>query len=186
MKFFMNSVVLAAFVLSLLMLSPSAMAQHCPFDGTVVVIAQLVDENGATVKDITEGLVLQEVGNDSPELCTHAPKLVEQPMPAAKKAFYDMRNMSSMELAMESYCKDCTFLEAGFFGAKLGQATTNCMIKTNNDFQYVKRRYEIWFTRDGVTEKIPVLEENMYSLCTGNGPWSRIVPIKITVKAKKA
>jgi hypothetical protein len=182
---FVNRKLRAAKILTVfcfLLLPLNNFAQHCPFDGTYAVVIELVDSKDKHVADITDGLVLQEVDNDRPQLCTFAPELLTIEFKPAKKAFYELRDPERFPDTVKRYCPDCKFLEDGFYSAKLTQATETCMMKTeSNDYNYKKRKFEVQFTHNGETHKVTVPKDQVYSLCTARGRWERIQPIKIKV-----
>ncbi len=56
-----------------------------------------------------------------------------------------------------------------------------CMIKDGNDYKYHKRKFVIFV--DNKTFKVE--QKDIYSLCVGQGKWSRIKPIELEIKAEK-
>jgi hypothetical protein len=163
----------------------NAFAQHCPFDGTSMVVIHLVDQKGKDIDKFEGGLALREVENDHPELCTYAPDIVKQNFLEAKTAFYETRDTDRFKDTLDKYCPECTFLKPGYYAAKLSQATEECMIKHGDDFDYKPRKYEVQVDHDGMTQNVPVPKDRIYSLCTAQGRWSRIQPIQVVVKSKK-
>lgn len=180
----MNNLVLRIFfVLLIFSFSASAVfAQHCPFDGTRMIVVHLTDKKDQPIVDALQSLTLREIDNSNADSCTYAEGLLEKPFLLANDAFTNMYKSDSSRNLIQQYCADCNFLTDGFYAVRLGQAETNCMIKKDGDFSYQKRKYEIGYERNGIKKTVKVTDKDIYSLCTGNGKWSRIVPIEIKVK----
>lgn len=157
-------------------------AQHCPFDGTRMIVVQLTDAKNNPVTDAVQSLILREIDNPNADSCTYAEGLLEKPFLLANDAFSNIyKGQNSVELIQE-LCGDCAFLTDGFYAVKLGQAETSCMIKKDGDFDYKQRKFEIGFEKNDVKQTVKVSEDKIYSLCTSGGKWSRIVPIEIKIE----
>jgi hypothetical protein len=178
-----KKIVSLLFLFCLVSLPLNAFAQHCPFDGLSMIVIHLVDRQGNAIKNFKGDLVLHEVDNAHPELCTYATDLVKEDFIQAKTAFYETRDTDRFKDTLDKYCPDCTFLEPGYYAAKLTQATEECMIKHGDDFDYKKRKYEVQLTQYGMAQTVPIPEKRVYSLCTAQGRWSRIQPIDVVVKS---
>lgn len=157
----------------------SVFAQHCPFDGTRMIVVHLTDEKDQPIVDAVQSLFLREIDNSNADSCTYAEGLLEKPFLPANDAFTNIYKTSGSINLIQEYCADCSFLTDGFYAVRLGQAETNCMIKKDGDFTYQKRKYEIGFERNGIRKTVKVTDKDIYSLCTGNGKWSRIIPVEL-------
>ncbi len=170
------------FLLCILVFSQNIAAQHCPFDGTRMIVVHLTDAKDNPVTDGMQSLVLREIDNPDAASCTYAEGLLEKPFLLANDAFSNIyKGQNSYDLIQE-YCADCAFLTDGFYAVRLGQAETSCMIKKDGDFDYKKRKFEIGFEKNDVKQTVIVSADKIYSLCTGGGKWSRIVPIEIKIE----
>ena len=168
----------------LLFFSVSALkvfAQHCPFDGTRMIVVHLTDAENKPVVDAFDSLFLRENDNADADSCTYAEGLLEKPFARALNAFSELYGIKGSAEIMQNNCGDCSFLTDGFYSAKLNQAEFNCMVKKDNDFNYRKRKFEVVYEKNGVKKNVKVTENDIYSLCTGNGKWSRIVPIELKI-----
>lgn len=170
------------FLLCFSVLPLNVAAQHCPFDGTRMIVVHLTDEKDQPIVDAVQSLILREIDNPNADSCTYAEGLLEKPFLLANDAFTNMYKSDSSRNLIQQYCADCNFLTDGFYAVRLGQAETSCMIKKDGDFTYQKRKYEIGFERNGIKKTVKVTDNDIYSLCTSGGKWSRIVPIEIKVK----
>lgn len=177
-----NSILKISFLL--LFLSVSALtvfAQHCPFDGTRMIVVHLTDAENKPIVDAFDNLILREIDNADADVCTYAEGLLEKPFARALNAFSELYGIKDSVEILQKYCADCSFLTDGFYAAKLNQAEFNCMIKKDGDFNYKKRKFEAVYEKNGVKKTVKVTENDIYSLCTGSGKWSRIAPIELKV-----
>lgn len=170
------------FLLCFSVLPLNIAAQHCPFDGTRMIVVHLTDEKDQAIVDAVQSLTLREIDNPNADACTYAEGLLEKPFLLANDAFTNIYKTRSSVNLIQEYCADCSFLTDGFYAVRLGQAETNCMIKKDGDFTYQKRKYEIRFEKNGVKKIVKVSDDKIYSLCTDGGKWSRIVPIKMKIE----
>lgn len=177
-----TSILKISFLLLFLSVSASTVfAQHCPFDGTRMVVIHLTDAENKPVVDAFDSLILRETDNADAGSCTYAEGLLEKPFTRALNTFSELYGIEDSAERLQKYCADCSFLTDGFYAAKLNQAEFNCMVKKDNDFTYRKGKFEVVYEKNGLKKIIRVTENDIYSLCTGNGKWSRIVPIELEV-----
>lgn len=177
-----NSILKISFLLLFSFVSASTVfAQHCPFDGTRMVVIHLTDAENKPVVDAFDSLILRETDNADAEACTYSEGLLEKPFARALNAFFELYGIKDSAETLQKYCADCSFLTDGFYAAKLNQAEFNCMLKKDNDFTYRKRKFEAVYEKNGVKKSVKVGENDIYSLCTGNGKWSRIVPVELKI-----
>lgn len=154
-------------------------AQHCPYDGTRMIVVELTDSKNNPITDAFDKLTLQESDNPEADACSYAEGLLSKPFSRALNAFSDLYGIKDSADLLQKYCADCSFLTDGFYAVKLNLAENVCMIKKDNNYNYKQRNFGISFENNGKKQTVKVSKENIYSLCTGNGKWSRIVPIKI-------
>ena len=157
-------------------------AQHCRFDGMRMIVVHLTDEKNAPIVDAVQNLILREIDNPNADSCTYAQGLLQKPFFLSNDAFSNVHKSSNSLNLIQEYCADCSFLTDGFYAVRLGQAETSCMLKKDGDFEYSKRKFEVSFEKDDIKKSVKVAADKIYSLCTGNGDWSRVVPIEIQIK----
>lgn len=154
-------------------------AQHCPFDGSHIIVVELTDSKNNPVTDAFGKLTLQEINNEQADSCTYSEGLINKTLSRAMNEFSDLYGIKNSVETLQRYCADCSFLTDGFYAVKLNQAEDSCMIKKGNDFNYKQRTFEIIYENGETKKTAKVSKNDIYSLCIGNGKWSRIVPIKI-------
>lgn len=163
-------------LLSIVFLFPTFIfAQHCPFDGGYLIAVHLTNEQGKPIS--TKNLRLVEVNNPSAKSCTYAGGLLQKTLLPTKELL-QTKYENYWERWIEPEYKDWTLFAAGFYAVGLNMAEHSCMIKKDNDFTYRKRQFEIHYS----DQKIPISADKIFSLCTGNGSWKRIVPIEIKTR----
>lgn len=154
-------------------------AQHCPFDGSHMIVVELTDSKNNPVTDAFGKLTLQEINNEQADSCTYSEGLINKTLSRAMNEFSDLYGIKNSVETLQRYCADCSFLTDGFYAVKLNQAENSCMIKKDGDFTYKQRIFEIIYENGETKKTAKVSKNDIYSLCTGNGKWSRIVPIKM-------
>lgn len=168
-------------LLCLLILPVGATAQHCPFDGGRMIVVYLTNAEDKPLTSVADNLVLREIDNPNPEACTYAKGLLTIPFLPPLDNFLK-RYKSQDTAAFKELCAGCGFLTKGYYAVIIGQAESTCMIKKDNDFNYVKRKFEIRFTQNKSEQTAQVPNDQIYSLCTDAGKWSRMVPIDFKIK----
>lgn len=154
-------------------------AQHCPFDGGYLISVHLIDGKGKPLRNKNPTLI--EVNNSVANSCSYAEGLLKKPfMPT--KSYLQNHFERYWEHWIEPNYKDWILFNPGYYAISLNQAEYNCMIKRDGDFEYRKRQFEIHYSEKGSNQKIQVPADKIYSLCTNNGSWTRIVPIEIKIK----
>jgi hypothetical protein len=102
----------------------SIKAQHCPFDGTSIVILKVFNK-----KDKVD-FTLIEVDNPKADSCTYAEGLLEIPFQPID-SFYAKNHWVK---TYEKRYKMQKIKSKGGFYVKLNQATADCMIKNGNNY----------------------------------------------------
>ncbi len=156
-------------------------AQHCPFDGGEMVVVELTDADGKPMFGSTTELTLQEIDNPEADSCQYTKGLLSRSFLPPSDAFLQRYSLQGFD-SFGRHCEDCTFNTFGFYAVVLGQSERSCMIKSDGDDRWVRRKFEISFSRDGIEQRIAVPPDKMYSMCTGQGAWSRFEPIKLQIK----
>ena len=169
-------------VISVLLVSLGATAQHCPFDGGSMIVVHVIDAKGDAVI-IGDGphLQLQEVENNDADKCSYNPGLVNRLFQPPAEAFLSRYKNQGPQI-FATFCKDCVYNAPGYYAVVIGQSEQTCMIKKpdGNDFEkYVARKYEVRFKGSGPAQTVSVKPDQIYSMCTDAGKWSRVKPIEI-------
>ncbi len=166
----------AFFVLGYLLFPLPLKAQHCPFDGSYMVVIQLTGANQKPLRIETGELNLQEINNPSPDSCSFSGQLLSLKFLPVKQAFKAHYQTYSSQL--QKNCADCTYLGEGYYAVVLTMDERTCMIKKGNDYAYRQRAFEARYTGKYGEKHIRIPSGRIYSLCT-NGKWSGIIPIAV-------
>ena len=172
------------FLLAFILLSVGiASAQHCPFDGRHLIVVALTDAKGQPALAAPAGsLQLREINQPAPAACTYAEGILSKSFVSPLEIFSSYNYYKLSELTKD-FCKGCTFLKPGFYAVGLDQAEETCMIKkSTNDFNYRKREFEVQYSAGNYSKKVIIPKDRIYSLCTGRGKWSRIVPVELKIR----
>jgi hypothetical protein len=159
-----------------------AVAQHCPFDSGHMIVVELTDADDKPMFGSGAELKLQEIDNPEADSCQYKKGLLSRSFLPPADAFQQRYSRQGFD-SFSRYCEKCAFNTFGFYAVVLGQSERSCMIKNDDDsdFRWVTRKFEIRFSRDGAEHKIAVPSEKIYSMCTGQGEWSRFEPIKLRI-----
>ena len=154
-------------------------AQHCPFDGSAMIVIKVSDKNGKPITDLKSGIVLYEIDNSRADSCTYAQGRLSVLFREPKESLIEKYNNTWKSWATR-YSGDCSFMEPGHYAVVLNQAQAHCMLKNETWFTYVERSFEIRLQKaDSMKPLVSVSRENIYSLCTSAGKWSRIAALEI-------
>lgn len=154
-------------------------AQHCPFDGSAMIVIKVIDKNGHPITDLKSAILLYEIDNPRADSCTYAQGRLSVPFREPKQSLIEKYNNTWKSWATR-YSGDCSFMEPGHYAVVLNQAQAHCMLKNETWFTYVERNFEIRLQKaDSLKVLASVSRENIYSLCTSAGKWSRIAPLEI-------
>lgn len=170
--------------LLLLWFSIYANAQHCPFDGSHIVVIKLMNNRGKPISKLNGSVYLKEINNANPQKCSYADKPLSIRFGTIQNSLYNKYEGSWQSWAKQQ-SEGCSFLGAGYYAVVLNQAQNDCMIlqENTNDYQYISREFEIVLKQNGIEKKLaPVSNHEVYSLCTGSGSWQRINAIELTLK----
>lgn len=167
------------FLLVLCFFGNAISAQHCPFDGSAMIVIKVTDKNGKPVTDLKSALLLCEIDNPRADSCTYAAGRLSVPFREPQQSLIEKYNNSWKSWATR-YSSDCSFMERGHYAVVLNQAQAHCMLKNETWFTYVERSFEIRLQKaDSMKTLVSVSRENIYSLCTNAGKWSRIAALEI-------
>ncbi len=169
----------------LIVLTSSAIAQHCPFDGGHMIVVQLTDADDKPLFGSAADLTLQEIDNAESESCTFTKGLLSRYFLPPVDAFMQRYARHGSE-NFRTYCEDCAFNADGFYAAIVGQSERSCMIKKDEDtdYRYLTRKFEVRYKRAQIEQAVAVPADKIFSMCTGNGKWSRFEPIKLRLAPK--
>lgn len=158
-----------------------AFAQHCQFDGGNMIAVHLTDAEGKPITNISKNLTLVEINNPVADSCSYAKGILEKDFLPTEQELHTHYENYWQNWIKPDY-RDWILLGDGYYAVILNQAEKSCMIKKGNDFKYRTREFEIKLEEIGLPQTIKVKKENIYSLCTGGGSWTRIKPFEIKVK----
>lgn len=158
-------------------------AQHCPFDGSTVILIQVKNKAGKPVANPALTITLIENPNDAADSCTYAPGLQQVTFASIEKSWIEKYGNSWKNTATHLLKATDIKTKQGYMAVVLNQAQASCMIKNGNDFKYRERTYTIQISRgNNIQQTIEVQPDQKYKLCTGVGKWSRIKPIAIIIQ----
>lgn len=163
-------------------LTSSSFAQHCPFDGGTAIVVRLTNATGETIKDSSFSIFLSEVDNPKADSCSYAEGLLQRSFGSVENALVK-KYTGAWTIWAEERIVECSFYNIpGHYAYVLSQAEESCMIKKNNDYNYIKRKYEVHIKKGGkVIQTAPLFAKDKYKLCTGAGSWNRIEPLVIVL-----
>ncbi len=165
----------AVFILILTFSASSAFAQHCPFDGGMVIAIHLTDQNGEPFTDATNIKLVKKSKQ-------HGKKVGRKTFLPAKEnliKIYGERNFNGYsEFACE---EDCGIFGKGIFIAHLTSDEAFYKVGKDDDSVWEKKDFEIQITNKGKKiRRIDVSKDSIFTLCYHKSKWSDIVPIEIT------
>lgn len=165
------------FIICFCFFSFTAFAQHCPFDGGSAIVISIKNKK---LLDSNYSFLLVEINNPLADSCKYAEGLLKIPFGTIDASLVKKYDGSWTMWAKERI-KDCTFNQPENRAVVLNQAQKDYMVSINNDFNYHPRQFEIHlFHQNKLMKKMRVPDQYIYSVCTGNGPWTRIQPIEIS------
>ncbi len=150
---------------------PKSQAQHCPFDGTSIVILKV--NNKANKTDF----VLKEVNYPKADSCRYAEGLLTLKFQPFDSLYADNNWVETYE----KRGKKAKLSSKGDFYVTLGQASTDCMLPRNNEYEYIARQFVIIYkdVKTGKMKQIKVPKSKIFSMCTSAGSWERIEAIGV-------
>lgn len=157
-------------------------AQHCPFDGSTVIVIKVVDKKGKPVTKLNKPFRLVEIDNPIADSCSFSKGLLEKNFAKSDSAIMN-RYSGSWKSWSQKY-KDCPLFKPGCYAIVLSMDQSDCMIKQGNDYRYRERKFEIQYEGKRLKAKLrtPIPAERYYSLCTDGGSWCRIKPMEIVME----
>ncbi len=158
-------------------------AQHCPFDGSTVILIQVKNKKGKPVVNPSFTITLTETPNAIADSCTYAAGQLQIPFSSIEKSWVNKYQGAWVNNTKQKL-KDCNFKTTdGYMAVVLNQAQASCMAKNGNNFTYTERDFVITVEQPkGETQIIAVPASSKYALCTASGKWTRIKPIEIIVE----
>jgi hypothetical protein len=146
-------------------------AQHCPFDGTSIIMLKI--KGGKTISKIT----LREKENHKADSCSFAQgllTLVFQPIDTLYARNHWVKDR-------EVRYKVTPLSKKGDYYVTLNMAQVDCMIAKSNEYTLLKRHFVLSYREEktGKTVELVVPNKKIYSLCSSYGSWDRIKAIRI-------
>lgn len=158
-------------------------AQHCPLDGSSLVAIRLVDAKGNLLQPGRDTVFLKEVENENPARCSYAAELLKLPFLDTATLFSEYKK--SYGAVYDSYLRRqfSTYKvpEQASLMVILSQAQESCMIENKNDFDYVKRKFVVYYYHDKKLITVPVKETDIRHLCTGSSQMREFRPVVVRV-----
>lgn len=129
-------------LLGFLFLSHVAKAQHCPFDGSSAVIIRLPDSLHQVPADTSLSFFLVETDTLLADSCTYAKGALKIRFRSIEEAVVK-KYPDTWEYRAGLYVKEAPFNQTGLLAVVLNQAERSCMLNRNNQFTYLKRKFEL-------------------------------------------
>lgn len=158
-------------------------AQHCPFDGSYMVLIKLTNNKEKPIAKLKDSIFLKEINNPNPEKCSFADEILNIPFGTIQNSLFN-KYEGSWQSWSKRLSKECAFIKKGYYAVVLNQSQHNCMIaqKNSNDYEYEQRVFEILLKKGGKEKSLAtVTNKEMYSLCTSSGSWKRINAIELVL-----
>lgn len=169
-------------VLLLLLSFNQTSAQHCPFDGSSIVVIKLTDHNGSPITEPPTSLFLTEITNPLADSCTYAEGQLRLKFGNIESNLIK-KYTGTWEERASLYLQECSFNQPGYYVVVLNQAQRSCMVNRNQQFSYIKRQFEIRQKNgEGDVLLTDVPADRIYSLCTSSGSWTRINAVEVEIK----
>ena len=151
------------------------LAQHCPFDGGMVVAIHLTDENGEPFTDAKNISLVQKNKQQGK-------KFIEKPFLPAKENLTKIYGERYLNVYGKYACdEDCKLYEAGIFIAHLTSDETFYKVEKGDKIYWEKKDFEIQISHsNGQIRRLDVGKDGIYTLCYGSSKWTDIVPLEIT------
>jgi hypothetical protein len=145
-------------------------AQHCPFDGTSIIVLKIKGDKRAI-----SNVILREVKNPQVDSCRFANKLLNVIFQPIDSFYAQNRWVKNRENRPKMLS------EKGDLYVTLNMAQVDCMIPKGNEYTHRKRHFVVSYKEEktGKTVEIVVLDERVFSLCTSYGEWERIKAIVV-------
>jgi hypothetical protein len=149
-------------------------AQHCPFDGTSIILIKIKGK-----KEGISNLILQEKKNPKADSCSFATGLISRIFQPIDSLYADNHWVKNYELKY----KTSPMSSKGDYYVTLNMANVDCMIPKGNEYTYLKRHFVVTYQdkKTGKIVELDVPDKKIYSLCSSYGSWERIKGIVIKV-----
>lgn len=170
-----KTIKLAIFTFVLIFSASVAFAQHCPFDGGMVVVIHLTDENGEAFTDAPNIKLVQKSKKQGK-------KLIEKSFLPTKENLINVYGENNFNTYSKYACdEDCNIFGEGMFVAQLRSDETFYEVGKGDDCIWKKKDFEIQITySNDQVRRLDVAKDSIYSLCYHKSKWSDFVPVEIT------
>ena len=154
-----------------LFFSTKSQAQHCPFDGTSIIMLKI--KEGKVISNIT----LREKENPKADSCRFAQGLLTCVFQPIDTLYADNHWVKDREIRYQV----SPLSKKGDYYVTLNMAQVDCMIAKGNEYTYLKRHFVLSYQdiKTGKIVEIVVPNKKIYSLCSSYGSWERIKAIRI-------
>jgi hypothetical protein len=154
-----------------ILLTLSLKAQHCPFDGSNLILIKVKN------KADTTRFTLKEIDNPKADSCRYAEGLLSMEFKNVDSFYTTNHWIKDWETQIEA----TPVSELGHFYVRLNQATHDCMIPVGNNYRYIKRQFVIEYfnTKNQKLEQMEVPEKSIYNLCKSAKNWGKFKAIEI-------
>ncbi len=170
-----KTIKLVIFTLILTFSASLAFAQHCPFDGGMVVTIHLTDEKGEPFTGVTNIKLVQKDKKQGKNFISKT----FLPTKENLLSVYGERNFNTY--SKYACDEDCVIYGEGMYVAHLTSKDAFYEVGKGDDSVWEKKDFEIQITHsNNQIRKIDVAKDNIFSLCYSRSKWSDIVPIEIT------
>lgn len=152
-------------------------AQHCPFDGSSIIMVNIFSGDGILPTSNDYDLTLKEIDNPHPDTCEYAKGLLKMNFKPVAELYNQNNYISSYEKKMK-----VNFTAKGSFYILLSMAETQCMQPSPAEFIYYDRKFLLVVTnkKTGKQRSFIIPKKKIYDLCT-NGDWKRIDALEIKI-----
>ena len=152
--------------------------QHCPFDGysTLVIQVQNLPAGEALPK-----FRLVEVAGSYTDSCSFEAGKIDVPFRSEAQVLADCRSKNSgmMSRHLPGWLKSRGDFIKGNMAVFLTMAGVDCMVKTGDDYRYIKRVFNIEYEYHGKKYSMSASANSIFKMCSGAGSWKRILPVVI-------
>lgn len=152
-----------------------AFAQHCPFDGGMVVVIHLTDEKGEPFTGVTNIKLVQKDKKQGKDF-------IKKPFLPTKENLINVYGENNFNAYSEYACdEDCNIYGEGMYAAHLRSDEAFYEVGKGDDSVREKRDFEIQIThKNNQIRQIDVAKDSIFTLCYHHSKWSDIVPISLT------
>lgn len=161
--------------LLLLCFSLLAFSQHCPFDGTMILVIQATEKLKKH-----DCIIIEETTSYNLEICSYGNGKLKDTLRKKDKSLFLSDSQASY---FDEYLKKSPDFTKGAYLLVRSYSSIECVERKKDDkgYEYTEkhiRSFTLKLMRKGkaIKEK-SISSKDFYSLCTSSGSWNRIVAI---------